>query len=186
MGLSAGALLCLELINSKSWPLLMRVVLAGRAPLHTWTGPTVLIPSEDEIKRMYAFAPQDMMVSDAFARIALPRLKADLGRDARAEYRLSCRLYSVGFLLDKPLLVLCGAHDSSFSLDVAVNWCDSTSSPDSLLIVMPGGHGFLLHAIGAVLAEVVALLEYTRPMTALKIGRALALPPTVALSLIHI
>ena len=45
---------------------------------------------------------------------------------------------------------------------------------------MPGGHGFLLHAIGAVLAEVVALLEYTRPMTALKIGRALALPPTVA------
>merc|ERR1719398_213739 len=59
------------------------------------------------------------MVSDAFARIALPRLKADLGRDARAEYRLSCRLDSVGFLLDKPLLVLCGAHDSSFSLDDA-------------------------------------------------------------------
>ena len=82
VGLSAGALLCLELINSKSWPLLMRVVLAGRGPLHTWTGPTVLIPSEDEIKRMYAFAPQDTMVSDAFARIA-SHGSADLGRDAR-------------------------------------------------------------------------------------------------------
>jgi hypothetical protein len=86
----------------------------------------------------------------------------------------------VGFILDKPLLVLYGAHDSSFSLDVAVNWCDSTSSPDSLLIVMPGGHGFLLHAIGAILAEVVTLLEYTRPMTAFKMGHALALSPSVA------
>ena len=180
VGLSAGALLCLELINSKSWPLLMRVILAGRTPLHTSTGATGLIPSEDEIKRVYAFAPHDVMVSDAFARIALPRLKADLERDARAEYRLSCRLDSVGFILDKPLLVLYGAHDSSFSLDVAVNWCDSTSSPDSLLIVMPGGHGFLLHAIGAILAEVVTLLEYTRPMTAFKMGHALALSPTVA------
>ena len=161
VGLSAGALMCLEIAKPMSWPHLARVVIAGRAPPHAFP----LVPSEDEIRRLYALAPPDVVASDSFSHFVLPRLQADLARDIRAERRLMECLCAGESLSDRPILMLCGADDMSFQSNMVATWCGSTSSPDSTCTVVPGGHEFILHSVRAVLEEVVMLLEHTRPTT---------------------
>ena len=160
LGLSAGVLLSLELL-----PLLpaapAALVLAGRCPPRPAGGAPFPVPDDAEILDVYALAPPEVLASRAFRDVALPRLRADLAADARAEARVAAA--GLAGRTDAPLTVLCGADDASFGPARVAEWFAATSSRESASRVAPGGHDFLTEDIAAIAGDVAAALGHFAP-----------------------
>lgn len=170
IGLSAGALPVLELYDEmcrvaptnlaarRALDALRFVCIAGRAPPRLDLGDEPpAVPDDAEIIDVYALVPPETRVSAAFCDIALPRLRADLGADARAELRIATKCPRVGV----PVVVLGGLEDPSFPVHSAQRWQDLLRPTSFKATFFQGGHQFLVDRSANILEEIAPLLAPT-------------------------
>jgi len=134
-GLSAGALLALEVYSALSQDIKARVVhfsVFGRM------APKQQNKMEEDFEK-YSLASPEITATDEWTNYFLPLLVADLEADARANKRLC----GTSKILNCPLFVGCGTEDPAFSPNLAHEWSSMTTGPVSIGLFQ-GDHSFLL------------------------------------------
>ena len=161
VGLSAGGLVVLEIYfeleklaktqrtAERALSRLRCLIIAGRAP------PTGCPrePTDDEISEIYALADDKIRASETYHQVALPRLRADLRSDSRAEKRIFRRLEKA----DVDVVIVGGLDDPSFPPQDAAKWRPLASE----IRFVPGGHDFIVHRFQDILTEATTRLRVT-------------------------
>ncbi|HTZ45092.1 MAG TPA: beta-ketoacyl synthase N-terminal-like domain-containing protein [Jatrophihabitans sp.] len=164
-GLSFGASLALDLLTGPlaDWARDGRVTAAsliGRAVI----GAPGAAEAPDCPAESYLMVPDELAADEGWRQAMLPLLGADLGFDARSEGRVAQRRAARGRpLLDCPVQVQCGSDDPSFPSDTAGDWAAVTASPVVEVCRHEGGHDFMLHRRGELLARLVTFLDRLQP-----------------------